>query len=140
LTVGPTEEPGISRITIITDESTTPVEQVVNQLRKLIYVRKVDLLDEDNSVQCEVALIKVARTDTNVNDILTVKNRFHTIVVDESADTITIQSTEPAPVLRELVDDLRQFGIVEVTKSGTIALGRGNSILKNTHHLGEAGI
>ncbi|GHT81386.1 acetolactate synthase small subunit [Actinomycetota bacterium] len=139
LAVGPTQTPGVSRVTIVTDESSNPIEQIVNQLRKLIYVLKVDVMDVESMLSREVILIKIsvesegsARTAA-----LEVVDLFRAKVIDVTPVSLTIQATGAPDKLKGLVDALEPYNIIEMVKSGTIALTRGPQTIEMTHHLGD---
>ncbi|MDR1861919.1 MAG: acetolactate synthase small subunit [Candidatus Ancillula sp.] len=141
LAVGPTQIDDVSRVTIVTDETTAPVEQIVNQLRRLIYVLKVTVMDSNTSVNREIILVKVAADSSVVAErtaVLEVANLFRTKVVDVTPTSLTIEATGSATKLHGFIEALKPYNILEIVKSGTIAISRGPDTLEEAHSLGEA--
>jgi acetolactate synthase-1/3 small subunit len=145
LAVGPSESEGISRITIVTDESSNPIEQIVNQLRKLIYVIKIDVMQYDKSIEREIALIKVNADINNSTGgqsirtaIIEVANIFRANVVDVTPQSFTIEATGNARKLKGLIEALEPYGVLEIVKSGTIAIKRGSDTITDVVNLGDA--
>ena len=125
LAVGPTEDPVISRMTIVVDVEDFPLEQVTKQLNKLIHVIKIVELDPAASVQREVLLVKV-RADPSVrSQVLEVVDLFRAKAVDVSPEALTIEATGTAEKIAALLKNLEPYGIREMVQSGTIAVGRG---------------
>ena len=125
LAVGPTEDPVISRMTIVVDVEDFPLEQVTKQLNKLIHVIKIVELDPGASVQREVLLVKV-RADPSVrSQVLEVVDLFRAKAVDVSPEALTIEATGTAEKIAALLKNLEPYGIREMVQSGTIAVGRG---------------
>jgi acetolactate synthase-1/3 small subunit len=123
LAVGPTEHEEISRMTIVVNCEEHPLEQVTKQLNKLINVIKIVELEPTQAVQRELMLIKVrADTDSRSKVLETVELfRAHDVAVD----AVTVEATGGHDKLEALVRVLEPFGIKELVKSGTIAVGRG---------------
>ena len=126
LAVGPTEVPEISRITIVVNVEENPLEQVTEQLNKLINVIKIVELDSDNSVQREIMLVKVKSDLETRSHILETAQLFRAKVVDVAPDSVTIEATGKADKLSALLKVLEPFGIRELVKSGMVAVGRGS--------------
>src|SRR3954453_8988919 len=125
LAVGPTEDPEISRITIVVNVDELPLEQVTKQLNKLVNVIKIVELDREASVQRELMLVKgKADLDTRSHVLETVQ-LFRAKVVDVASDAVTIEATGTADKLDALIRVLEPFGIKELVQSGMGALGRG---------------
>ena len=125
LAVGTTEEAGLSRMTIVVDVQTKPLEQVVKQLNKLINVLKVLELDGGESVERELALIKVRAEGDARARAIEIADIFRARIVDVSHGTLMVEATgtpEKVEALREL---LEAFGIVEMARTGRLALARG---------------
>jgi acetolactate synthase-1/3 small subunit len=127
LAVGPTEEEGVSRMTIVVDGATTQVEQVEKQLYKLIEVLKVSDITNDGIVATELALIKVRCNNLNRGEILGIAQIYHAEIVDASETTMIIQATGDEEHLERLLRLLRPYGIREIARTGRIALSRGGS-------------
>jgi acetolactate synthase-1/3 small subunit len=125
LAVGTTEEAGLSRMTIVVDVQTKPLEQVVKQLNKLINVLKVLELEAGESVERELALIKVRAEGDARARAIEIADIFRARIVDVSHGTLMVEATgtpEKVEALREL---LEAFGIVEMARTGQLALARG---------------
>ena len=125
LAVGPTENPDISRMTIVVAVEELPLEQVTKQLNKLINVIKIVELDPLVAVQRELLLVKV-RADTTVrSQVLEAVALFRAKVVDVSPEALTIEATGTGDKLTALLRMLEPFGIREMVQSGMVAMGRG---------------
>ena len=125
LTVGHTEQRGISRMTVVVDGTNTDVEQVVKQLYKLIDVLKVSDVTQDKSVLRDLALVKVtARSDTR-GEIVQLVNIVGARVVDIAADSLVIQMADDEDAIDSFVALLRPFGIKEMVRTGRVAMVRG---------------
>jgi len=133
LAVGITENPEISRMTIVVDGDDHTVEQVSKQLNKLIDVIKVKELDDAESVRRELALIKVTATASTRSEIVQLVEIFRAKIIDVSKNTLTIEISGDSEKVSALEDMLRQFGIKEIVRTGIIALERGNKVIKNNN-------
>ncbi len=125
LAVGPTEHPGISRITIVVNVDEHPLEQVTKQLNKLVNVIKIVELEPAQSVQRELMLVKVRADLETRSHVLETVQLFRAKVVDVSADAVTVEATGNADKLEALLRVLEPFGVRELVQSGMVALGRG---------------
>ena len=126
LAVGPTEHAEISRITIVVSVAdTTALEQVTKQLNKLINVLKIVELEPAQAVGRELILVKVRADADSRGKVLETVELFRAHVVDVAVDAVTIEATGSHDKLVALVRVLEPFGIKELVKSGTIAVGRG---------------
>lgn len=126
LSVGPTEKPEISRITIAVNVEGHALDQVIQQLDKLVNVIDIIELPERTSHQVELILVRVALKDGD-NDrkkIDAVLEKFGAHLVEASAATVTIQQTASPAEIEQLLAALAPFGIVELTQSGVVAMGR----------------
>ena len=130
LAVGVTENPDISRMTIVVDGDDYTVEQVTKQLNKLIDVIKVKQLDKSECVSRELALIKVEASAATRSEIMQIVEVFRANIVDISKDTLTIEASGGINKVGALEDMLRQFGIKEIVRTGMIALERGNKHIR----------
>jgi acetolactate synthase I/III small subunit len=126
LAVGETEAPEISRITIVVNADTSPLEQVTKQLNKLVNVLKIVELEPDQSVQRELLLVKVRADRATRSQVMETVSLFRARVVDVAADTLTVEATGTASKLDALLRDLEPFGIKEMVQSGLVAIGRGS--------------
>lgn len=129
LAVGVTENPDISRMTIVVDGDDYTVEQVSKQLNKLIDVIKIKQLNKEDSVVRELALIKVAANANTRSEIIQIVEIFRANIVDVSKNTLTIEISGGSSKVSALEDMLRQFGIKEIVRTGTIAIERGNKYI-----------
>lgn len=129
LAVGTTEDPEISRMTIIVAGDDKTVEQVSKQLNKLIDVIKLKILVRDNSVRRELCLIKVGTDKSTRSEIIQVVEIFRANIIDVSKESLTIECSGSSDKIDALIDMLRQYGIIESTRTGAIALERGNTSL-----------
>src|SRR5438093_6071576 len=126
LAVGTTEEAGFSRMTIVVDVQKKPLEQVTKQLNKLINVIKVQELEPQEAVERELAMIKVrAEGDVRARAI-EIAGIFRARIVDVTHDTVTIEATGTPDKTEALLELLGSFGVVEMARTGRIALNRGD--------------
>jgi acetolactate synthase-1/3 small subunit len=125
LAVGPTEDHHISRLTIVVGTEAAKLEQVIKQLNKLINVLKIVELDPDESVALETQLVKVSADATNRSQVIELADVFRAHVVDVDHEAITVEVTGTPDDLERMLMLLEPFGIREMVRSGTIALGRG---------------
>ena len=126
LTTGRTHEPHIMRLTIVVDGSKTQVEQVVKQLYKVIEVRKVSDLTEDQTVERELALIKVTSKNPSMRaEIMQVVDIYRARIVDVSMNSLTVEVTGPTEKIDSIVGMLKSYGIKEMVRTGTVAMARG---------------
>ena len=125
IAVGRSEQPGLSRMTIVVDGVTTAVEQVRKQLDKLIDVVKVIDISQEPIVVRELALIKVDTTSTTRSEIIQIVDIFRAKIVDVSADSLMVEVTGDEEKIESLYDLLKKFGIKELSRTGRIALSRG---------------
>src|SRR5690606_29914470 len=126
LAVGPTEHPEISRITVVVDVDTNPLEQVTKQLNKLVNVIKIVELTPSASVQRELLLVKVKADDASRTAVLQVVELFRAHVVDVSPEAVTIEATGGEDKLQALLTALQPYGIREIVQSGAVAIARGS--------------
>ncbi len=126
LAVGETENPLVSRITIVVNAEDSPLEQVTKQLNKLVNVLKIVELEPNASVQRELLLVKVRAERPVRGQVLETVQLFRARVVDVAADTLTIEATGTAEKLDALLRDLEPYGIKEMVQSGMVAIGRGS--------------
>ena len=125
LAVGPTENPRVSRLTIVVGAE-AHLEQVVKQLNKLIPVLKIVELEPGEAVLRELQLVKVAATPETRSQIIELADVFRAKIVDVDHDSLTIEAAGNPDKLEAMVKLLEPFGIRELVRSGTIALGRGS--------------
>jgi acetolactate synthase-1/3 small subunit len=124
LAVGPTENPDLSRMTIVADAESQPLEQITKQLNKLVEVIKIVELDTA-AVQRELLLVKVRAPLAERSQVLQTAELFRARVIDVNTDTVTLEATGTSEKLQALLAVLAPLGIKEMAQSGTVALGRG---------------
>ena len=127
ITVGHSEIPDVSRMTIVVDGATTQVEQVRKQLDKLIDTIKVSDITGNSVVTRELALIKVKATSASRHEIMQIVSIFRANIVDVASDSVTIEVTGDENKIDSLFNLLRGFGIREISRTGRIAMTRGNT-------------
>ncbi len=123
LVAGETEDPNISRITIVVSGDEGVVEQVSKQLQKLVDVISVSDLKFEKAVSRELAIITVMSTPQTRYEIIEIAEVFNAKVVDMSEETITIEISGEERVINNIIKLLNPFGIDEMARTGLIALG-----------------
>ena len=126
LAVGVTDDPTVSRLTIIVDSGNSVVEQVEKQLNKLIEVIKVRTLDETSLIGRELVLIKVNATSKTRQDIMTISELMGAKVADISPNSLTLELSDTPDRIEVFEDMLRPFSIKELARTGVIALQKGS--------------
>ena len=126
ISAGYTEEPDITRINIVVSvESENELEQVINQLGKLIDVVKIVNLSQVPSIERELVLIKVRATKETRADIIEIVNVFRAQIVDVTKENVVIELTGQQNKIDALIDLLSEYRIIEIARTGAIALSRG---------------
>ena len=125
LAVGVTDDPTISRITIIVDSGNSVVEQVEKQLNKLVEVIKVRTIPEDKKIGRELVLLKVNATNKTRQDIMTICDIMGAKVSDISPNSMTLELSDTPDRVDTFESMLRPFSILEVVRTGVIALQKG---------------
>ena len=124
LSVGPTEDPTRSRITIITDVDEAAWEQITKQLNKLIVVHKITDLTDEPCIERELVLFKVNAPAERRSEVIEIANLFRAKIVDVGRDSLTIEATGDESKMQGIEDLLRAYGIKEITRTGKIAMSR----------------
>src|SRR4030042_6712288 len=126
ITVGPTEQPDISRMTITVTEDEKTVDKVVKQVAKQIDVLKVAELESGNYVMRELSLIKVKVSDSKErSDIINFVNVFRGRIIDVSTDSLTVEITGGPDKIDAFLNLMKTFGVLELARTGITALARG---------------
>lgn len=126
LTVGTTNNPNISRITIVANtDNDFILEQIKKQLNKLIDVIKIIELKPNESVYRELALVKVKCNDENRSAITSVTNIFRAKIIDVSVESVTVEITGDQNKIKAFIELMNPFGIKEIVRTGLTALERG---------------
>jgi acetolactate synthase I/III small subunit len=124
LTVGHTERPGVSRMTIVVDSARTDAEQVARNLHKLVNVIDVEDVTEEPSVMRDLALIKVRANNGKRAEILQLVETFRARVVNVNPNSVMVEVTGTEDKIDGLVEVLRDFGIIEMVRTGRVAMKR----------------
>lgn len=124
LSVGPTEDPTMSRITAIVNADEMGYEQITKQLHKLISVFKITDLTNDAAIERELVLYKVNAAPDRRSEIIEIVNIFRANIVDVGKSSLTIEATGSEDKLKGLEDLLRAYGIKETVRTGKIAMSR----------------
>ena len=132
LAVGPTEDPKISRMTIVVRVEAKPLEQVIRQLDKLINTIHVEELGHD-AVERELILIKVNAEPGVRSQILEIADIFRAKIVDVHPEALTLEATGTPEKLEALTDILRPYGIRELAQTGMVAIARGKHTIEDAY-------
>ncbi len=127
LSVGETEDPKISRMTIVVKGDRQIVEQIKKQLQKLIDVIKIIELEPETSVYRELALVKVMVNEQNRPSILEVVEIFRGKVIDIAKESLTVELTGDHDKINAFVDMMKVYGVSEMARTGLTGLARFNS-------------
>ena len=129
LTVGETEDHSVSRMTIAVTGDDAVLEQIIKQLGKLVDVIAVRELEPDSCLRREILLVKVSADEKTRPAIIEIAGIFRSRIVDVSPATITIEATGDIEKLNGLLLLLRPYGILELARTGLVALERGSLVL-----------
>lgn len=129
LTVGETEDPDYSRITITMNGDEREQQQVINQVMKLQNVKRVKLLGPENSVERELMLLKVKNTPDTRSEIMAAAEIFRAKIVNYTADSLCIEVTGEPTKIKAFIEIMTPLGIIEMDRTGVVALERGADIL-----------
>lgn len=136
LSVGETEDPGLSRITIVVAGDEYVLEQIGKQLEKLVDVKKVLHLDADNSVFRELLLLKVNAPPEHRSLIIEAANIFRAKTVDLAASSLTVELTGESSKIDAFIDLMRPYGVMEMARTGLTGIERGNKSIKD-HNIND---
>ena len=125
LTVGHTETPGVSRMTIVCDTDPTAVRRVEANIYKLVDVLRVDDITDQPAVERELAMIKVSATADTRPQIIQMAEVFRARVVDISPESVIVEITGSGEKIERLLDVLKPYGVLEVARTGLVAMARG---------------
>lgn len=129
LSVGKTEDPTISRMTIVTECDENLKEQIVKQLEKLIDVKHVKIMEHSTSVMRELMLIKIKMDNGMNTEVMEVINVFRAKVLDMSPESIIVEITGQTDKLNAFIQYMNKYQIMELSRTGLTALERGASTL-----------
>ncbi len=129
LAVGPTMDETISRITIVVRGDKVNIDQLVQQLYKLISVQKVKVFTDKDTVARQLILVKVRATLRDREGLMRLADIFKSKVVDVTKNTVSLQLTGDTGKIESLMSLLEDYGIVEIVRTGMVALERGDSVM-----------
>jgi acetolactate synthase I/III small subunit len=124
LTVGPTDDPGISRITLTLDGAVHPIDQVTKQLHKLVNVIKIRDMEPEQTIAREMALFKITASVENRGEIMQFAEIFRAKIVEVSRRTLTIEITGTQDKIDAFERMVRPHGLVEMARTGEVAISR----------------
>jgi acetolactate synthase-1/3 small subunit len=127
LAVGPTDDPTLSRVTLTVDGALHPIDQVTKQLHKLVNVIKIRDLEPGEAVARELALFKVTADGDSRGQIMQFADIFRGKVIDVSKRSVTIEITGTDDKIEAFERMIRPFGLIEMVRTGEIAISRGRS-------------
>lgn len=130
LTVAPTEDPTLSRMTIVTSGSDAVIEQIIKQLNKLIDVVRVLDLNDGKHIERELMLVKVKASNQYQDEMKRISDIFRGRIIDVSDNTFTIEVTGSSSKLDAYLESLDSESIIETVRTGALGIPRGDRILK----------
>ncbi len=130
LTVCETDDPQYSRITITLNGDDYACEQTINQLKKLHNVKRVKRLETGAIAERELMLLKVNNTPENRSEIMAATQIYRANIIDYTTDTICVEVTGESSKLKAFIEVMKPLGIVEMCRTGVVALERGSSIME----------
>lgn len=129
LTVGETENPDYSRVTICMSGDGYAKAQLLNQLRKLHNVKRVEVINPENSIQREMMLLKIKNNPLQRQDVMAIINTFRAKIVDFTNDALCIECTGNPSKMDAFIEVMRAYDIIELCRTGIVAIERGASSL-----------
>lgn len=129
LAVGVTDDPAVSRITIVADGNEYTVEQIEKQLNKLIDVIKVRTLSPDELLSRELLLVKVNVPAEKRSEIMTIAEIMGAKIVDLTLSTVTLEISDTYAHVSRFEEILKPYGIIEIVRTGTIAIQKGSDTI-----------
>src|SRR3989441_12978500 len=127
LTVGHTERPGISRMTVVVDTDEYGSRRLEANLYKLVPVRRVDNITAAPSIARDLALIKVAATGADRAHVMQLVDVYRARVVDLSPESLVIETTGTEDKIDSLLEVLRPYGVIEMVRTGRVSMARGSA-------------
>jgi acetolactate synthase I/III small subunit len=127
LAVGPTDDESVSRITLTLDGAVHPIDQVTKQLHKLVNVLKIRDLEPEETLARELALFKVSTDSTTRSEVMQICEIFRAKVVDVTKRSLTVEVTGTDDKIEAFESLIRPFGLIEMARTGEIAISRGRS-------------
>ncbi|MBP9865369.1 MAG: acetolactate synthase small subunit [Candidatus Omnitrophica bacterium] len=124
LAVGETEDPAVSRMTIVSHGDDRVVDQIMKQLNKLIDVVKVVNLTQEDLIDRELLLVKVLAPASTRSEVMQIVNTFRAKIVDVNSKTLAIEVTGGESKIDAMLELLRPYGVLEVVRTGLVAMSR----------------
>jgi len=125
LTVGPTDDEHVSRVTLTVDGAVHPIDQVTKQLHKLVNVLKIRDLEPADTVARELALFKISADGPQRGELMQITEIFRGKVVDVTKRSVIVEVTGPTDKIEAFENMVRPFGLIEMMRTGEIAIARG---------------
>ena len=132
MTVSETESSEFSRITVIFDGEETYKQQLVNQLYKLPDVCSIKEFSADNSISCELLLIKMENDPATRDDIRTAAEAFGAVTVDYSKNSIMFRLADSSQRIDDFINIMRDYKILEICRTGSVSLEKGSTTIRQT--------
>lgn len=129
LTVSETEQPEFSRITISLTGDQSIAKQIIKQLQKLYNVKQVEVMEKDDSVYRELALIKLKNQPETRQEILSAVDIFRSKIVDFSPEALCVEITGESSKIEAFISLVSPLGIIEMCRTGVVAIERGSNVL-----------
>ena len=130
LTVGETDDPAFSRITVTLRGDDHTCEQIINQLKKLHNVKAVKRLENGKAVERELMLIKIINTPATRNEIMAATEIFRAKIIDYKTESMCVEVTGEPSKINAFIDVVQPLGIIEMCRTGVVALERGSNIME----------
>lgn len=137
LTVGVTETPGISRMTIVMMGDDAARDQIIRQLSKIHDVKEIKEMSQDSSVNRELIIIKVKTTPETRSEIIDAVTVFRNSIIDYHRDALSIEVTGDGSKLNAFIELMSDYGILEICRTGVVSVDRGTKTLKETGYIPE---
>ncbi|MBQ9750313.1 MAG: acetolactate synthase small subunit [Clostridia bacterium] len=135
LTVSETEAKELSRITVVFDGENDAKQQLINQLYKLPDVCSIKEFTDDNSVSCELLLIKIKNEASSREEIRGAADAFGAITVDYSKDYVMFRLTDTTRRIDDFINLMRDYKILEICRTGSVSLEKGSSTIRQNLNL-----
>ncbi|MBE6847639.1 MAG: acetolactate synthase small subunit [Oscillospiraceae bacterium] len=135
LTVSETETSELSRITVVFSGDRVAKDQLINQLYKLPDVCSIKEFNEDNSVSCELLLVKMKNEPETRDDIRSAAEAFGAVTVDYSKDYITFRLADTSRKIDDFINLLREYTLLEICRTGSVSLEKGSTTIRQIINL-----
>ena len=130
LTVGETDDPKYSRITVTMRGDDYARDQMINQLKKLYNVKQVKSLDSGSAVERELMLIKVRNPPSNRSEVMAAAEIYRAKIIDYTTETVCVEVTGEPSKINAFIEVVKPLGIIEMCRTGAVALERGTNVLE----------